>query len=71
MSEELQQCLSDEGVELPEPGSAPDTDGPSEDMQKAFEACREYLPEMPEVGSGAPGMGEGVMPPGAPAYSGG
>lgn len=70
-SEELEACLSDQGVEVPEPGSAPDTDGTSEEMQKAFEACREYLPEMPEMGAGAPGMGEGAMPPGAPAYPGG
>ncbi len=45
-SDELQQCLSDEGIDLPEPGSEPDTsEMPSEDeMHDAIEACQKYLP---------------------------
>lgn len=49
-SEELQQCLSDNGIDLPDPGSEPDSSGmPSEDeMHDALEACQQYLPSMPD-----------------------
>ena len=42
--EELQECLSDEGVELPEPGQAPSVKD-QEALREAFEACADVLPQ--------------------------
>jgi hypothetical protein len=39
---ELQECLREQGVEPPQPGSA---QGPSREMLQALEACRQYVPE--------------------------
>ena len=49
--EELRDCLSDQGIELPEPGEAP-TNQDQEALQNAFEACAD---ELPEGGFGRPG----------------
>ncbi len=76
--QELRDCLSDQGVELPTPpeppaeGEAPTTppDPPSdeampspEEMQEAMEACKQYAPDPPE---GAPEDGQGPPPMGMP-----
>jgi len=62
----LRQCLRDQGVTLPDPsqrgqGQRPDM---SDTTRRAFEACRQYLPERPS-GSGFGGSGNGApaMPP--------
>jgi hypothetical protein len=53
--DEFRACLEDQGVEVPEPGAAP-SGGDVEEMQEAFEACRELLPEGAETfGGGSPG----------------
>ena len=55
-SEEFQDCLSEQGVEQPEPGTP--QRGPDEGFQEALEACADLLPE------GAPeGGGLRIMPP--------
>ena len=41
--EELRECMSDEGVELPEPGHAP-SEQDQEALREAFEACADELP---------------------------
>jgi len=69
-SDELRACLQEHGVEMPEPGAAPEgapADGtgsqPGEppeigaEAQQAFEACSEY----------APAGGAGTPPGGPPA----
>lgn len=80
--EKLRSCLSDQGVDLPDPpaeGEAPsappeppsDETMPSpEEMQDAFEACKEFAPDPPEGApeGAAPG---GVMPFGGPGAPGG
>ncbi len=91
--QELDDCLSDQGVDLPAPpappaeGEAPsappsDESMPSpEEMQDAFEACKEYAPEPPPgAPDGAPGLampfhggpgGPGGMPCPDPEVRGG
>jgi putative ABC transport system ATP-binding protein len=39
---ELRQCLSEQGVERPQPGSA---QGPSPEMLQALQECQQYVPE--------------------------
>lgn len=51
--EEFQDCLSEQGVEPPQPGTV--RPGPSEGFEEALEACREFLPE-----HAAPGTGGGL-----------
>jgi hypothetical protein len=44
--EEFQDCLSDQGVELPEPGSGPPaTQQPDSEMLRAMQECQQYAPE--------------------------
>ena len=51
--EALQDCLSEQGVEPPEPGS---TEGPSPEMLQALQACQQYVPEGIGPGGGGPGL---------------
>jgi hypothetical protein len=39
---QLQECLREQGVEPPQPGTA---QGPSPEMLQALEQCRQYVPE--------------------------
>ena len=57
-SAEFQECMEENGVERPEPGT-PQT-APPAGFEEAFEACRELLPE-----GAVPGEGGGlrIMPP--------
>ena len=41
--EDFQQCLEDQGVELPTPGERPPAN--SDELQDAVESCQEHLPE--------------------------
>jgi hypothetical protein len=69
------QCLSDHGVQPPQPGQAPQQPGgapqtggvpgrgaPSQRMQQAFQACRQYLPQGGPTG---PPGGLPMAPPGS------
>ena len=49
-SDEFQDCMSEQGVEPPEPGTV--QPGPSEGFEDALEACREFLPEEAAPGGG-------------------
>jgi hypothetical protein len=56
----FQQCLQDHGVTLPggrpqggQPGQRPSFDAKT---QKAFRACRQYLPSRPQGGFGGQGF---------------
>ena len=63
VSQELQDCLAEQGID---PGSGPPAGGaPDSDVQRAFEACRQYLPDPPEGGEfpGAPPGGGGRFTP--------
>jgi hypothetical protein len=58
--ERFQQCLQDHGVTLPsgrpqgaQPGQRPTIDAKT---QKAFRACRQYLPSRPQGGFGGQGF---------------
>jgi hypothetical protein len=51
--EELQHCLSEQGVEPPGPGT---TQGPSPEMLQALQACQQFVPEGIRPGGGAPGL---------------
>jgi hypothetical protein len=42
--EDFRECLQERGVEVPEPGSDPPPDFDRDELQKAFEACRDELP---------------------------
>jgi len=61
-SQELQDCLQEQGIELPSggtaptPGQAPSLDG---DQGAAIQACSEYLPD-----GGAPPAGAPTLPGG-------
>ena len=58
--EEFQACLAEQGVELPDRGSGPPPEGGmSGHTQRAFEACRDELPE----GIGPPDNRPGGVPP--------
>ena len=58
-SQEFQDCLAEQGIEIPEPGAAPPTQS-SGDQADALEACAEFLPE----GMGTPPGGAPVLPGG-------
>jgi hypothetical protein len=60
--EELQDCLAEQGID---PGSGRPSGVPDEQAQEAFEACQQYLPELPEGGQfpGAPPSGGGFPVP--------
>jgi hypothetical protein len=51
--EEFRACMEDQGVEVPEPGEAPPSDG--DRLQEAFAACSDLLPEDIRPPGGAPG----------------
>jgi hypothetical protein len=55
-SEEFQDCLSEQGVEPPEPGTP--QRAPDEGFQDALEACADLLPEGAQEGGGLR-----IMPP--------
>lgn len=60
--DELRQCLSEQGVDVPDPGSGgpPGERGePDPELLEAFEACRDILPagELPGPGGAPPGSG--------------
>lgn len=59
-TEAFRDCLAEQGVELPAPGEGPPT-GDVDELQEAFEACRELLPEgfAPQGGGIAPGAPPG------------
>jgi hypothetical protein len=50
--EEFRSCMSEQGVELPEPGEGRTLQGPTPEMLEAIEECRQYLPEGAVPGSG-------------------
>ena len=52
-AEEFRACLEEQGVDVPEAGEAPPSD--LEALQKAFDACRDLLPEGLSPPGGAPG----------------
>jgi hypothetical protein len=54
--EEFRSCMSDQGVELPQPGEGPTIQGPSPEMLEAMQQCQQYLPEGVGPGGGAPGL---------------
>ena len=56
-SAEFQECMEENGVESPEPGTP--QQAPPAGFEKAFEACRDLLPE---GGAGEAG-GLRIMPP--------
>ena len=56
-SPEFQDCMSENGVETPEPGVP--QQAPPEGFEDAFEACRHLLPEDAQDGGGLR-----IMPPG-------
>jgi hypothetical protein len=60
--EEFRTCMEEQGVELPEPGEAPPAN--VEELQQAFEACRDLLPEGLIPPGGAPGGQGPVIVPG-------
>jgi hypothetical protein len=73
--EALQACLERQGVELPDRGSGggppsgkpPSGEAPSAKAQKAFEACRDKLPEgagPPAGGAGPPNLDQSGSTPG-------
>jgi hypothetical protein len=60
--EEFRSCMSEQGVELPEPGEGPAIQGPSPEMLEAMQQCQQYLPEgIGPGGGGAPGLR--IQPP--------
>jgi hypothetical protein len=55
--EEFRSCMSDQGVELPEPGERPGVgQAPSPEMLSALQACQQYLPEGFAPGGEGPGL---------------
>ena len=60
--QELQECLAEHGVELPEPGEAPSGELPD---QEALEACSEYMPD-PQFAPNGGAAPQGVPFQGAP-----
>jgi hypothetical protein len=54
--EEFRSCMSDQGVDLPEPGEGPTIQGPSPEMLEAMQQCQQYLPEGFGPGGGGPGL---------------
>jgi hypothetical protein len=52
--EEFRNCMSDQGVELPQPGDRPTIQGPSPEMLEAMQQCQQYLPEGIGPGGGPP-----------------
>ena len=56
-SAEFQECMEENGVEPPEPGTR--QQAPPAGFEDAFEACRDLLPE----GGAAEGGGLRIMPP--------
>ena len=50
--EKFQQCMSDHGIDVPEPGERfegpPGVHEPSDEEREAFEACQDELPKPPE-----------------------
>jgi hypothetical protein len=59
--EEFQDCLSDQGVEPPEPSSGPPaTQQPDSEMLGALEDCQQFMPE--GAGPGAGQFGAPISP---------
>jgi hypothetical protein len=65
--QQFQQCMSQHGVQAPQPGQGRPSGGfsPSKKMQQAIQACRQYAPQL----QGAPpdGAPQGGGFPGAPS----
>ena len=63
MSEEFKNCLADQGVAAPDPGSGPPEGGqpPSGDISKAIQTCQDKVGggAAPPSGSGPPDLGSG------------
>jgi hypothetical protein len=66
--EKFRQCLQENGVTLPQPGtsgSRPDHNDPG--FARAMQACRQYMPQRaPGGGFGPPGSGQNATPPQQP-----
>jgi hypothetical protein len=76
--ERFRQCLQDQGVTLPDPSERRQGERPAltDTLRRAFEACRQYLPERPfggrfrgdgpSLGSPPDGQGPGGNAPESP-----
>jgi hypothetical protein len=63
-SQELQDCLAEQGVDPSMGGPGQSPGAPSTEMQKAFEACQRFMPDPPSGGDlPAPPDGEGGFSP--------
>jgi hypothetical protein len=63
--DQFRQCLENQGVTLPDRGRG-ERPALTDSLRRAFEACRQYLPERPSGGPGFGGRGDGTAPSGTP-----